>query len=64
MSALTEGKLSAVIHLGAISKSSTGPTRIIGQQCYMEGMSGVLYVTPEVARQWIGVLETIAEGKK
>lgn len=60
MSALTEGKLSVVIHLGNIEMAGTSPTRVVGQQCHMEGLSGLIYITPEVAEQWLPVLETIA----
>ena len=52
--------LTAVIHLGPIEKTASAPGRIVGQQLAMEGLSGVLYITPETAAQWLPVLETIA----
>lgn len=59
----TDGYITATINAGHISKTSTPPSPKIGQQLQMNGATIHIYITPEVARQWVGVLETIAEGK-
>lgn len=47
----------------AIEPSHTNPIPHVGTQLRMAG-GNYIYFTPEVARQWIGVLKTIAEGNK
>lgn len=55
--------ITAVIHLGPIEKTGTTPGRIVGQQLTMDGLHGALYITAEVAKQWLPIIETIATEK-
>ena len=55
--------ITAIIHLGDIEKTSTTSGRLVGHQLVMEGLGGFIYVTPEVAAQWIPILTAIANEK-
>ena len=54
------GQVTATIMAGHIEATTTKPNNI-GQQVVMAGSSVHIYITPNVARQWIGVLEQIAK---
>lgn len=54
------GSIQTAILAGYIEPTQTVPNHI-GQQMTMRGSSTILYITPEVARQWIQALEPIAE---
>lgn len=59
---MTAGKLiSAGIIAGEIEP--TGNNTQIGHQVRMNGAEIRLYITPEVAAQWLPVIQKIAEGK-
>jgi len=59
-----EGTVGVSITAGHIYTSDLPPTRI-GQQVFMgSAREFALHITPTVARQWIGVLETIAKDSK
>ena len=58
----TTGRAFVGIHAGDLEATTTPPTHI-GQQAVMRGSGITFYFTAEVAKQWISVLETIAEGK-
>lgn len=60
MSDKVRGQVTAAIHAGHIEATATKPNHI-GQQVAMAGSGVHIYITPDVAKQWIGVLETIAE---
>lgn len=57
------GSVSVSVLAGHIEVAAIDPNERIGQQVRM---SDDLYfhIKPDVARQWIGVLETIAEAAK
>ena len=57
----TEGTVGVSITAGHLTPTDRQPTSI-GKQLWM-GKDGALaiHITPDVARQWIGVLETIAK---
>lgn len=59
----TEGYITAAIQAGHISKTSNPPGPKIGQQVSMAGATTYIYITPEVARQWLPVIQQIAEEK-
>jgi len=54
------GEITAAIQAGHIEATATKPNHI-GQQLAMAGSGIHIYITPDVARQWIGVLTPIAE---
>jgi hypothetical protein len=53
------GQVQASVVAGHIEATATKPNNI-GKQVAMTGSGVMFYFTPDVARQWIGVLETIA----
>ena len=55
----TPGHISVTVQAGHIQATETAPNHI-GQQITMAGASAMFYIKPDVARQWISVLETIA----
>ena len=55
-----EGQAHVTILAGTIEATATPPTERIGQQFKMAGTTAPIYFTPEVARQWIAALGTIA----
>jgi hypothetical protein len=59
MSEPIKGYVSASIQAGTIEATATKPNHI-GQQVAMTGSGVMIYIRPEVARQWIGVLTEIA----
>lgn len=61
----TEGAVGVSITAGRIASSDLPPHPLIGQQVFM-GTKGdfAIHITPEIARQWIGVLETVAKDNK
>ena len=64
MSTMPEGTVGVSITAGHIAATDQPPHPVIGQQVVMgTGVDFMLHITPDVARQWIGVLQTIAEGK-
>lgn len=56
------GRIETTIIAGAIKSTGTPMSARIGQQVRMPGSDALIYITPEIAKQWISVLETIAEG--
>ena len=65
MTALTEGTVGVSITAGHIAATDQPMHPVIGQQVSMgTDAAFMLHITPEVAKQWISVLETIAEGNK
>ncbi|GAP53849.1 hypothetical protein AHiyo6_04140 [Arthrobacter sp. Hiyo6] len=56
------GYISASIVAGHIKATKSAAISNIGKQVAMSGSTTMLYIKPDVARQWIGVLEQIAEG--
>jgi len=64
MTTTTEGTVGVSITAGHIAATDQPLHPVIGQQIVMgTGVDFMLHITPDVARQWIGVLEQIAEGK-
>ena len=62
MSALTEGTVGVSIVAGHIAATDQPIHPRIGQQVFMgSGADFAFHITPDVARQWIGVLEPIAK---
>jgi hypothetical protein len=59
----TTGHSYVSIHAGDLETTNTPPTHI-GKLAVMKGSGITFYFTPEVAAQWVGVLQTIAEGEK
>jgi hypothetical protein len=65
MSADTEGTVGVSITAGHIAATKQPLHPVIGQQVVMgAGINFMLHITPDVARQWIGVLEPIAKADK
>lgn len=63
MSALTEGTVGVSITAGHIAATDQPMHPKIGQQVSMgTDAKFMLHITPDVARQWVGVLSKIAEG--
>jgi hypothetical protein len=58
----TEGLVSVSLIAGHIAATDQPPHEMIGQQIRM-GDYLHFHITADTARQWVGVLETIAEGK-
>lgn len=58
------GQVHATIVAGSIEATATPPSPRIGNQIVMAGTGVHIYITPDVARQWIGVLESITEAGK
>lgn len=56
----TEGRSYVNVHAGDLEATKIPATRI-GKQTVMKGSGITFYFTPEVARQWITVLETISK---
>lgn len=56
----TEGRSYVNVHAGHL-EATTVPATHIGKQTIMRGSGITFYFTADVARQWIGVLETIAK---
>jgi len=64
MTTTTEGTVGVSITAGHIAATDQPMHPVIGQQIVMgTGIDFMLHITPGVARQWIDVLEPIAEGK-
>lgn len=62
MTAATEGTVGVSITAGHIKATDQPIHKTIGQQVFMgTGGDFAIHITPETARQWIGVLERIAE---
>lgn len=59
----TTGNVSVSVAAGHIKATSQPTNPEIGQQVSM-GDDLYFHITPEIARQWIGVLETIAKESK
>jgi len=59
MSAPISGQVTALIIAGHLEAADTKPNNI-GHRFIMAGSSVTFYIKPEVAKQWISVLETIA----
>ena len=59
---MTTGSIYVSVNAGHIKAANLPPHEIIGQQVRM-GDDLYFHITPDVARQWIGVLTTVAEGK-
>jgi hypothetical protein len=64
MSNRTTGDLSVSVIAGHIEATSQPPHPEIGQQVKMGDSRLYFHIKPDVARQWIGVLESIAEADK
>lgn len=62
MRARTDGLVSVSVIAGEIRPAAHDADGLIGKQVMM-GNGLYFHITPTVARQWIGVLEPIAEGK-
>ena len=58
---IIEGHTHTTILAGTIEATRTPPSDHIGQQFKMAGTTAPIYFTPEVARQWIAALGTIAK---
>ena len=59
-----EGTVGVSITAGHIAATDQPPHPVIGQQLVMgTGVDFMLHITPDVAKQWIGVLQTIAGDK-
>ena len=57
------GQVTAAIIAGHIEATNTAPNKI-GQQIAMAGSGVMLYITADVARQWLPVITQIAEGNQ
>ncbi len=55
----SEGNLSVSITAGHIRATSQPQHPLIGQQVAMGNGDLHFHITPEIARQWVGVLEQI-----
>ena len=63
--AATIGTVGVSITCGHIAATDQPPHPRVGQQIMMgDDASFMLHITPDVARQWIGVLEGIAKDSK
>ena len=51
------------IEAGHLTPTPTPPSQLLGQQVQMDGSPVLLYITPEIARQWIETLTTITGEK-
>jgi len=58
---IIEGQANVSIIAGTIAATATPPSARIGHQFKMAGTTAPIYFTPEVARQWIVALGTIAK---
>lgn len=58
---VTKGDVSVSLTLGDISPTQTPYLGGVGKQCWIAGASTLVYIKPEVAQQWIPVLQEIAE---
>jgi hypothetical protein len=56
---MTTGQLHLTVIAGTIEATDIEPSPNIGQQIRMPGSGVLIYITPDIARQWIGVLENI-----
>lgn len=59
----TKGNISVSVLAGHIEVDVTSPNERIGQQVIM-GDDLYFHITPDVAKQWISVLETITKDSK
>ena len=59
----TKGNVSVSVLAGHITATERPISDLIGKQVMM-GDDLYFHITPEVAAQWIAVLETIADGGK
>lgn len=65
MTTTLEGTVGVSITAGHIAATDQPMHPVIGQQIVMgTGVDFMLHITPEVAAQWIGVLEPIAKESK
>ena len=60
---MTAGRINVSIEAGHLKPTITPPSPALGKQVEMDGSNVLLYITPEVAKQWLTVLETIAGEK-
>ena len=51
------------IEAGHLTPTPTPPSQLLGQQFQMDGSPVLLYIRPEIVRQWIEVLTTITGEK-
>ena len=59
---MSAGRINVSIEAGHLKPTITPPSPQLGKQVEMDGSNVLLYITPEVAKQWLTVLKTIAEG--
>ena len=60
---MTTTRVYVSIEAGHLTPTPTPPSVLLGQQFQMDGSPVLLYITPEVAKQWLTVLKTIAGEK-
>jgi len=60
---MTAGRINVSIEAGYLKPTVTPPSPALGKQVEMDGSNVLLYITPEVAKQWLAVLKTIAGEK-
>ena len=60
---MTAGRIDVSIEAGHLKPTITPPSPALGKQVEMDGSNVLLYIRPEIARQWIATLTPIAEEK-
>jgi len=60
---MSAGRINVSIEAGHLKPTITPPSPALGKQVEMDGSNVLLYITPEVAKQWLTILETIAGEK-
>ena len=60
---MTTARVYVSIEAGHLTPTPTPPSQLLGQQVQMDGSPVLLYITPEIARQWIETLTTITGEK-
>ena len=58
---MTAGRINVSIEAGHLKPTITPPSPALGKQVEMDGSNVLLYITPEVAKQWLTVLARIAD---